>query len=349
MPTPAPANKAPAFIPAQLGHTGMVKVDFGKSLGVANSVALQPDGKIVVLGLHDGLAVDTGLLRLNSDGSLDTSFGSQGKTIVHVPDRSTESFGLALTADGAIVVVGATGGSLQGQGYVKDLNVMRFDEHGRLDTGFSGDGMASFDLGSPEEAGLSVVLQADGKLVVAGYTHSPLTPSPTPYGAFSVVRLKADGRLDTGFGSAGMVSIDFGPRPDGANDLVVQGDGKILVAGYSQTSTKPSFSLVRLEADGKLDAGFGDGGRVSINLNDSWDLAHSVTLQQDGKILVAGYSDHDFGLIRLDTRGRWTPASVTAARQSSTSASSRTTVPVASSCSPTARSSWRVPATASWC
>ncbi len=123
------------------------------------------------------------------------------------------------------------------------------------------------------------------------------------------------GGLDESFGSAGMVTVDFGPtRFDFSTGVAVQPDGKIVVGATSCDSSPPycAFALVRCESDGRLDATFGSGGRVLTNLQGA--EAHALALQPDGKIVLAGLAVGDasattstFALARYDTRGGLDP------------------------------------------
>jgi uncharacterized delta-60 repeat protein len=119
-------------------------------------------------------------------------------------------------------------------------------------------------------------------LVVAGTSYSGSTAD------FSLVRLKADGTLDTGFGNGGKLLMPVGSSTDEGRSVIQQADGKLVVAGKSYNGSIYDFSLVRLNADGTLDTGFGNGGKLLMPVGTDHDSGYSVIQQADGKLVVAG-------------------------------------------------------------
>ena len=164
-----------------------------------------------------------------------------------------------------------------------------------------GDGVVTTAVGPSIDEGRSVTVQADGKVLVAGYSHNG-----TDFD-FALTRYNADGSLDTSFGSGGMVTTAIGAGLDAAYSVTVQTDGKILVAGESHNGTDKDFALVRYNTAGTLDASFGTGGVVTTAIGAGDDSAQSVTVQTDGKVVVAGNShngsDFDFALARYNSDG----------------------------------------------
>lgn len=152
---------------------------------------------------------------------LDPTFGSDGKA-------SSEAFGgdrsaMALQADGKIVIVGGT---------FTDFVLARFNANGTLDTSFDGDRKVTTDLVADEqEEALSVAIQGDGKIVVAGYTGTPGAGGPAN---FAIARYNADGTLDTTFGNEGTLRIDFFGSTDIAESVIVQPDGSIVLGGLAR-------------------------------------------------------------------------------------------------------------------
>jgi uncharacterized delta-60 repeat protein len=180
---------------------------------------------------------------------------------------------------------------------------------GGVDGSFDGDGIATTDLGA-SDAAQGVAVQPDGKIVLAGYSEQPdgLTK-------FAVVRYLASGALDPTFGSGG--TVQFTPAPGfGASDVALQTDGKILLAGVVSGGAGRGLDAVvtRLNSDGSLDGSFGDGGSKLIDFAGGRNFAEAVTVQTDGKILVAGDAadtarqDEDFALARLTPDGQFDPA-----------------------------------------
>jgi len=275
---------------------GKLLIPVGSGNDYGYSVAIQADGKILIAGFSAvGNGNDFSIVRLNADGSLDTSFSGDGKAIIPASASSDNGYSVALQADGKILIAGS--GSNGGA----DVCVVRLNADGSLDTSFGGDGTVLIPVGSSNDYGYSVAVQADGKIVVAGYSvNSGATD-------FSVIRLNADGSLDTGFSGDGKTMIPVGSGNDLAYSVAVQADGKILVAGYSVNGSNNDFSVIRLNADGSLDTGFSGDGKALIPVGSGDDISRGITVQSDGKILIAGYSyigsDTDFSVVRLNADG----------------------------------------------
>jgi uncharacterized delta-60 repeat protein len=175
---------------------------------------------------------------------------------------------------------------------------------GDLDLGFGTGGKVTTDFSGGDRA-TAVVLQSDGKIVLAGFDGS---------GDFALARYNADGSLDTTFGSGGKVTTDFAGGNDSANAVALQSDGKIIVAGTTYTGVGAAdFALARYNADGSLDTRFGSGGKVTTDFSRRTDHAQAVAIQSDGKIVVAGQSytvgkkgyngDDEFALARYNADG----------------------------------------------
>ena len=147
----------------------------------------------------------------------------------------------------------------------------------------------------------AVAIQADGKIVVAGFSENGSNTG------FALVRYGTDGTLDASFGSGGIVTTAIGSGSDRGYDVAIQSDGKIVVAGYSESGSNSDFALVRYGTDGTLDASFGTGGIVTTAIGSNNDYGSSVAIQEDGKIVVAGFSNNasndDFALVRYGTDG----------------------------------------------
>jgi uncharacterized delta-60 repeat protein len=275
------------------GGDGIVTTPVGLLEDEIFSVTVQPDGKIVVAGyVSNGSDWDFAVVRYNADGSLDASFGG-GDGIVTTPIGSSFDQGLSVTVqpDGKIVAAGFTFGS------TSDFALVRYNADGSLDESFGGgDGIVTTTVGS-EGQGLSVKVQPDGKIVVAGFS---FTGSDWD---FALVRYGADGSLDTSFGGGdGIVTTPVGLSF--GQSVTVQPNGKIVVAGFSLGST---IALVRYNADGTLDESFGGGDGIVKTPVGSEGQGLSVTVQPDGKIVVAGISftgsDWDFALVRYGADG----------------------------------------------
>ena len=277
---------------ASFGTGGRVSIDLGGYNDVGHSVAVQSDGKIVVAGdSFNGSDYDFALVRCNVDGTLDSGFGTGGKVITDFGSSQDYGRSLAIQSDGKIVVAGYSGTYP-----FSDMALVRYTASGGLDPSFGTGGRVITDFDGFDDVGDSVVVQTDGKIVVGGYSLSG------DY-HFALVRYNANGTLDNGFGTGGKVTTDFGGFDDACSGIAVQGDGKILAAGYSSTgSNAEAFALARYTASGALDTRFGTGGKVLTSLGSNHDVGRSLWVQGDGRIVVAGYSgsfpNYDFALVR---------------------------------------------------
>ena len=262
----------------------------------AKSVTVQADGKILVAGYSgNGPQYDFSLVRYNSDGSLDTTFSHNG--MVNTDVGTSYDFGSSVTVqeDGKILVAGSSRNAAGND----DFALVRYNNDGSLDTTFGGDGIVTTAIGTGYDNASSVTVQADGKILVAGSSNLPYD--------FALVRYNSDGSLDATFSSDGKVTTSIGGF-DSARSVTVQADGKILAAGYCDNGINYDFALIRYNSDGSLDTTFGSTGIVSTVIGTNYEAAQSVTVQSDGKILVAGYSKNtagndDFALVRYNNNG----------------------------------------------
>lgn len=273
---------------------GRVTLDIG-SWDSAEAVAVQSDGKIVTGGTS-GPSFVMVLARHMPDGSLDASFGSAG--IVMGPPLGTV-LDLTTQSDGKIVVAGYQG--VDGE----DLILARYLPDGSLDPTFGSSGITTTDLGGGDAIN-AIALQRDGRIVAAASSWD----RTGRVCRFIVARYTADGALDASFGQGGLAAeTGFGGTNESANAIMVQPDGHIVAAGRTGTEEYASFdfALARYNADGSLDASFGDAGKVTTDLGGHGDFAQAVARQR-GRIVVAGIAWisgwEDFALARYRPHGR---------------------------------------------
>ena len=283
-----------ALATAQAGHLdptfgtgGIFASNFGNSFGATvNAMALQSDGKIVVVG-GGGPGGKGGLARIRSNGTLDTSFGVGGIVTSNFNDQAaaTTVIGVAIQSDGKIVAA-ATGIPLR-------FAVGRFNANGSVDTTF---GNSGFVLIGNAGGALLLALQPDGKIVVAGSTQ--------------MARFDSNGQLDTSFGTGGLAVL-LAPMPSA---MALQSDGRILIASgapsppIAELNPPPGAgSLTRYNSNGSLDRTFGISGEAA-----SVALPSAVAVQIDGRILVAGSiisrliptgNATGFGVVRFNPSG----------------------------------------------
>jgi len=279
------------------GTGGGLSIDFFGGDDRAFAVAIQPDGKIVVAG-HATTAsggLDFGLARLNSNGTLDTSFGSGGKITADFNGRDDRIRSILILSDGRIGVVGfatQADGSSNGASalYKANGNLIEKSE-------FNG---GDFKVVS------ALALQPDGKIILCG----SVVEGQGPRDDFRLFRVNANLEDDTAFGNRGVVTTDFGGNDD-AFAIALRPDGKIVAAGVSGQEGVGEFALACYNTDGSPDTGFGSSGKVrssSLGSPGKAALANAVLIQPDNKIVAVGVSNpnagaSDFTLLRYNPDG----------------------------------------------
>jgi uncharacterized delta-60 repeat protein len=256
-------------------------------------VVVQPDGKIVLGGR--GFGADFGLVRYNTNGTLDVLFDSDGIVTTDLNGAVDEIFDIALQQDGKIVAVGYS--TVNGK---LDTAVVRYNPNGSLDPTFGSGGKVVTDVRGNDVA-TSVAIQADGKIVVGGIAFGD-TPSGTTDDCM-MVRYNPNGTLDPTFDADGIVLTDLGGL-DQIADIAIQTDQKIVAAGTKVVD----FLVIRYNTTGSLDPAFGTAGIVITDFGAN-ETGSAILFQTDGKIVVGGYasSNSDFLLARYNFNGSLDP------------------------------------------
>ena len=218
---------------ASFGVNGKVMTDFTPRGDGAAGVAIQADGKIVVVGGAAGWG-KFALARYNSDGTLDASFGVDGKVMTDFTSGNDSATGVAIQADGKIVAAGVAGDY---SGHSR-FALARYNSDGTLDASFGVDGKVMTDFTSGNDYASGVAIQADGKIVAAGVAADQARNSK-----FALARYNSDGTLDASFGVDGKVMTDFTPRGDGASGVAIQADGRIVLAGTANVSSRSKMKV----------------------------------------------------------------------------------------------------------
>jgi uncharacterized delta-60 repeat protein len=234
------------------------------------------------------------VVRYNSDGSLDASFGTGGKVstdfgLAEQGFSYAQGYSLAIQPDGKLVVAGA---AYIGTGF--DAALARYESNGALDASFGTGGKVITDLaagnatlGPTSNWMSSVAVLPDGRIIAAGQANIV-----RGYG-FALVRYESNGTLDASFGTAGEVTTDFFLLDQGfslaqASSLAVRPDGRIVVGGRAYHDGGFHFALAGYTGDGTLDASFGAGGKMTANFGREYEEVSSVAVQPDGKTVFAG-------------------------------------------------------------
>ncbi len=251
-------------------------------------IKIQPDGKILAVGRVTALDDSWQIIRLNADGSVDTTFGSSGTaTTTFTGLSSVRPGGILLGTDGRITVIGQTGAGSA---------IARYTSTGALDTSFSGDG--KFEISSSFLR--TGVVHPDGSITAVG------AKSGNPSSA--LVRIKNDGTLDSAFGTAGVVSLALDPVGDERfTDVVQQADGKWLVAGTATFSGANARVLVaRFNLDGTIDTTYGtSSGYTLLDVQADFLSINSIALTPEGGVVVFGdaFLNSDWLLAKFDANG----------------------------------------------
>jgi uncharacterized delta-60 repeat protein len=272
----------------------------------AQAVVIEPDGKIIAAGdRYSGKTyLDFALVRYNLDGSLDTTFGHRGTVATDLRASSSDdkANAVALQPDGKIVAAGDSLGLRQW-----DFALARYNPDGSLDTTFGDGGKVITDFGMTSTA-QALAIQPNGKIVVAGIV------GEYPTSDFALARYNRDGHLDLTFDGDGLVTTDFFNGIDVGRGLVLQPGGRVVVAGtvFNSGSGKYNIALARYTSDGSLDQAFGNGGKVTTDPFGYGAGASAITLQTDGKLVVAGGASASnfsggFALVRYNRDGSLDP------------------------------------------
>ena len=282
------------------GRDGTVATDFGGDVDHAYGVAAQPDGKIVAVGFtHDGERHRFAVARYDPNGLLDPSFGSGGLVVTAFGVSHADARAVEVAPDGKIIVAGFTDGGTTSF----DGALARYLPDGSLDTTFGGDGRVVTDYAHTFDQFFDVTLQGDGKIVALG---NAAVPAVGP--DFFFARYNTDGSLDTTFGGDGKVIVDIAGSADYGRGVLIDDAGKINGAGAAWLGHDYDFALARLNPDGSPDATFGGGdGKLSRDIAGESDFAHDLLVQDNGRIVLGGYSgtpeSTDFSLARFFAKG----------------------------------------------
>lgn len=285
----------------------------------ATSMLVQPDGKIVIAGggydtaqSANNTHSDFLVVRLNADGSLDTTFNHTGATIAYFPSQINYIKNIALQPDGRIIACGELGNDVS-------ICVVRFNTDGSIDTNFHHYGSVSLHFGTGFQNANAMVLQPDGKILIGGNEMDEADFYTL------LIRINADGSLDTTFKSSHPLQLPFGgampgviiesisywmncnlPYYSGVNTIQLLPNGKFLVAGTGfGPDTTLDFALVQYNSNGDRDSLFGNASEVKTDFGGN-DTATAITIAPDGKIIVAGNSynqQHEQAIARYNADG----------------------------------------------
>lgn len=291
------AFSQPGTLDKSFGASGIVTTPFnGKKIN-ATSIAIQPDGKIVVAAqsgsFSDG---DIIIFRYNADGSTDNSFNGNGYVLTNIENDNASD--IKLQTDGKIVVAGYTN---KGDSSIAIL--LRYNTDGTPDKSFGTAGVVKARRES-KTFFYGLTIQPDGKIIAAGAVVRSFTDYRT-----LLFKVNSNGTPDDRFGSKGMVLTNMSFEPGRALAVVMRKDKTILTAGYNLKGANYNFELYDFNEYGLTSwSTMNKEGRVNINVKDNFSKANSISVQEDGKILMGGTAGEnakaDFAIIRLTELGK---------------------------------------------
>lgn len=263
------------------GNGGVVVFDIDVDEDLAG-LALQPGGEIIAAAAtapaRVAIEYRVALARFGTNGALEPGFGANGIAITKLGASDDHARAIALQPTGKIVVAGTADGTAE-----RRAGLVRLNPDGSLDPGFGVGGRLV--VGDAEYTSTTAVAQqSDGKLVVAGYTRDAASQFH-----LALWRYDADGAIDATFGTAGVVVTTVGTYA-AAGTIVLQPDGKMVVAGTVESGANRDFLIARYNHDGTLDTTFSADGIVTTAIGTGHDYTTAVALQEDGKIVVAGFT-----------------------------------------------------------
>jgi uncharacterized delta-60 repeat protein len=277
------------------GNGGIVITSIGNS-SMPFSIQIQPDGKIITAGSVEPnntappFQFHSVIVRYNSDGSLDTDFGTGGIVTTMADPMEDGIASILLQINGKIIAGGWAG---------NQFLLMRYNTDGSLDNTFGIGGMIKTYMEGSQSYIWAIAQQPDGKILAAG------TTGDVSNYKFALARFNTDGTIDTNFGILGKVTTDFNPFfYDVATSISLISGGQILLAGYSESN----IAMAKYNNDGTPDVSFGNGGKITSG-NYPPVPHQSLGIQSDGKIIVSGNTiitptnSYGYSLTRFNTDG----------------------------------------------
>ncbi len=248
---------------------GRAFVDLSTGREWLNDLAVQDDGAIVAAGASHG-GQRTAVVRFTPTGVLDSTFSGDGRLTTDFAPGGEFAYGIALAADGDILMSGQAIGRMA---------VMSVEPDGTIDTAFSHDGWAALDVGNGPDVGFDLEERGDGRILVTGNTGVEDSERT------AVARFHPDGSLDGSFGSGARVVLNSSPGYEDATSIRLLDDDRILIAG----DANGRVFLARFLPDGGFDPTFSGDGKVVTDLPGYYEFASVVRLQPDGKAVISGY------------------------------------------------------------
>ena len=276
----------PGSLDTTWSSTGKVITAIGTGNDFARAMTLQPDGKVLLAGYCStgpyGSNDHFCAARYLANGTLDTSWNSTGKVITSIGGGAVAT-SITLQPDGKVLLAGYC--STGPYGSNDDFCAARYLANGTLDSTWNGTGTVITPIGASDDVATSMTLQPDGKVLLAGFCNNAGKSN------FCAARYLSNGSLDTTWNGTGKVTTSIVTGSNSANAITLQPDGKVLLAGTCDNGTDYDFCVARYLSNGTIDTTWNGTGTVITPIGTGSDYATSITLQPDGKVLLAGYCD----------------------------------------------------------
>ena len=288
---------------------GKVTTPVGTGIAYGFDMAIDSSDKIIVAGSSENALYndDITVVRYNSNGTLDSSFGTGGIVTTGIGSDSDQARSLAIDGSGKIVIAGQFWNGMD-----FDFVAARYLSNGTLDPSFGTDGKVTTAIGPGTEFVSSIAIESSGKIVVAGYSENGTNND------IAVVRYLSNGDLDLSFSTDGKVTTAIGTASDLAFGMAIDANGKIVVTGYSENGPNDDVALARYNSNGTLDSSFGTGGIVTTSIRDGDNWGRALTFDSNGKIVIVGFSEtvlnFQFAVLRLNVEDSAAIAAAEAAR-----------------------------------
>lgn len=284
---------------------------FGNNVGLnyIKQIIITPTNKILTVGAIYTNKWYIHLAQYNENGSLDTTFGTSGRKNIDVGPSITMLVGNAIYTSDNKIFIATTSYLSDG-----DFNITKCNKFGELETSFGGTGIINYD-GMGYDQGAKISLRSDGKLLLSG--NSNVNPANGTYKQFVQMLINSDGSLDATFGTSGKAFSNFATNNTQViNDTYLLSDNSILVTGSLVVTNSTIYDgfVAKFNANGTLDTSFGTNGINQVIFTDTdgsqsiTDMMNKITLQSDGKIIIAGFSNgagnsSKFSVARLNSNG----------------------------------------------
>ncbi|MBX7107772.1 MAG: T9SS type A sorting domain-containing protein [Chitinophagales bacterium] len=276
------------------GDNGTVLIPIGTGEDICMAAVEQADGKIVIVGNY-GVASTTFTnpvaIRLNTDGSLDDDYGTNGIALIDAGYNYESAEDVILMDDGGIMATGYAGNSHY------DILSFRLDGSGQLNPNYGINGIAVYNLNNGDDMAYAITKSpVDGKILIGGKVGSGSTKTD-----FLVMAVNEYGLIDSSFGTNGKTSQNIKVN-DAGLDLAVQSNGRIILGGTAGAGFATNdFAICRFNQDGSIDSTFGTNGSTLSEISSFFSDIEDVALQPDGKIVACGIAasaNNDMGIVR---------------------------------------------------